>query len=159
MLTPAIHTFRESISYCDGLVADIAAEDFCTQPARGMNHPAWIVGHLAFSADRHATFIGGEQKLLAWKELFGKGSPLLADAAAHPSKDELMAAWHDAAKRYLATAEAATPEQLAAPQDYVRPENFPTLGDFITFSMTAHTAIHLGQLSAWRRAMGRPSLF
>ena len=158
MLTPAINTFRVNVGYCDGLVADIAAEDFCEQPVPGMNHPAWIIGHLAFAADRHTGMLGAEPQLGDWRELFGKGSAL-DDASKYPSKAEVMAAWHGAAERYIAAAEAATPEQLAAPHEYVQPDKLPTLGDFITFSMTAHTATHLGQLSAWRRAMGRPSLF
>ena len=33
---------------------------------------------------------------------------------------------------------------------------FPALGHAILHILTVHTAIHLGQLSPWRRAMGLP---
>ena len=32
--------------------------------------------------------------------------------------------------------------------------HFPTVGDFVIFLMTAHEMDHLGQIAAWRRAMG-----
>jgi hypothetical protein len=31
---------------------------------------------------------------------------------------------------------------------------FPTVGDMIVFMMTSHEMDHLGQIAAWRRAMG-----
>jgi hypothetical protein len=31
---------------------------------------------------------------------------------------------------------------------------FPTIGDHIVYMITAHQVDHLGQLAAWRRAMG-----
>ena len=31
---------------------------------------------------------------------------------------------------------------------------FPTIGDHVVFLMTSHEMDHLGQLAAWRRAMG-----
>ena len=31
---------------------------------------------------------------------------------------------------------------------------FPTVGDMIIFLMTSHEMDHLGQIAAWRRAMG-----
>ena len=35
-----------------------------------------------------------------------------------------------------------------------RRAHFPTVGDFAIFLMTAHEMDHLGQIAAWRRAMG-----
>ncbi len=47
--------------------------------------------------------------------------------------------------------------------DDVEKERFrklmPTLGDGMTFLLTGHFWMHLGQLSAWRRACGMPPLF
>lgn len=31
---------------------------------------------------------------------------------------------------------------------------FPTVGDMVIFLMTSHEMNHLGQVAAWRRAMG-----
>ena len=35
---------------------------------------------------------------------------------------------------------------------------FPTIGDIVTSVMTSHIAVLPGELSAWRRAMGLPSV-
>lgn len=159
MLEEPVRVLRFLQAYGDGLAAAIPAEDFAKQPAPGMNPPAWIFGHLAFALDRHATFVGGEQHLGDWKEKFGKGSMPSADAADYPTKDELLAAWRGAIDRIIAAVESAPPEAFAVENTYVAPESLPTIGDFLTFSMTGHTSLHLGQLSAWRRAIGQPSLF
>jgi len=33
------------------------------------------------------------------------------------------------------------------------------MGDFFSFVLTGHEALHPGQLSAWRRARGKTELF
>lgn len=145
--------------YGDMLLADVEPEDMCRQPVAGMNHPAWIVGHLAMSADQHSVSAGGRRELKAWGERFGFGSEPTAEADAYPGKDELIEAWHDANERLIAAAQSATEAQLAAPTHGPLGEAYPTVAHFLTFSMTGHTSLHLGQLSAWRRADGRPRLF
>ena len=34
---------------------------------------------------------------------------------------------------------------------------FPTVGDFVDYLLSAHEANHIGQIAAWRRAMGLAS--
>jgi len=49
----------------------------------------------------------------------------------------------------------AEPAFLAQPHpNEKRRGHFPTVGDFAIFLMTAHEMDHLGQIAAWRRAMG-----
>lgn len=146
-------------AYGDSLCADIPAEDFCKQPVAGMNHPAWTLGHLAFAADRHSRYAGGEPQLTDWETLFGLGSQPSDDPTVYPSKEQLIAAWHAANDRLLAAIESADPARFEEPTQGPLGEALPTVGDFLTFSMTAHTSMHLGQLSAWRRAMGKPAMF
>jgi hypothetical protein len=159
MLTNAINVLRFLEGYGDTLVADVAPEDFCRQPLPGMNHPAWVFGHLAYASDRHGSLLGNDQQLAGWQGLFAKGSATSDNPADYPSKAELLAAWHAANARLIAAVEAASPEALGATNTYLPRPPLPTLGDFLTYSMTGHTASHLGQISAWRRADGRPPLF
>ena len=156
MLEKEIALLKFARGYADSLIGDIEPGDFGKQPVAGMNSPAWILGHLAYALDRHATFAGGEQTLGAWQELFGKGSPA---AANYPPKDEIVAAWHGAVERMIATVESADDAALTAPNPGPLPDAFPTVADFLAFSMAVHTSTHLGQLSAWRRADGRPPLY
>ena len=159
MLTTAINVLRFLEGYGDMLVADVSPEDFCRQPLPGMNHPAWVFGHLAYASDRHGTLVGNDQRLGDWQGMFAKGSATSDDPANYPSKDELLAAWKAANSRLIAAVEGASPERLATPNTYLPNGLLPTLGDFLAYSMTGHTSSHLGQVSAWRRADGRPPLF
>ncbi|MEM7626772.1 MAG: DinB family protein [Planctomycetota bacterium] len=161
MFEKEIKVLRFMQGYGDDLVADIEPADFCLQPVAGMNHPAWIIGHLALAADHHATYAGGgvERQLESWGPRFGFGSPLTSDPKDYPTKDELLAAWHDANERYIAAVSNADKASLVKPTEGPLGEALPTTDDFLTFSLTAHTSLHLGQLSAWRRADGRKPLF
>lgn len=40
------------------LVADISADKMAVQPAREMNHAAWVLEHLAYTADTLGTMLG-----------------------------------------------------------------------------------------------------
>jgi len=37
--------------------------------------------------------------------------------------------------------------------------NLPKMHDLLSFVLTGHEAMHLGQLSTWRRVQGHPPLF
>jgi len=159
MFEHAINVSKANVGYGDMLLADIEADQFADQPKPGMNHPAWIVGHLAFVADRVASLLGAEAQHADWKPLFG-GSSALQDAGAYPGKDTLIAAWHAAQNRLTDAVAAADPAALEGANPIERMQSVaPSMKDFVTFALTSHAAIHLGQLSSWRRAMGKPALF
>jgi hypothetical protein len=52
MLDSELKVNQFLMHYCRRLVADVADERMAEQPLLGVNHPASILGHLAFSADR-----------------------------------------------------------------------------------------------------------
>lgn len=158
MLENAFCVLQFLESYGEALVADIDPADFCLQPTPGLNHPAWIFDHLSYASDRHATLLGVEQRLVGWKGLFAKGSLPQPDPLLYPPKDELMGAWKDANSRLVAAIQSTTAARLASPNEYLKNGQLPTLRDFFTYSMTGHTAMHLGQVSAWRRACGCQAL-
>lgn len=149
--------FRFTQSYAEKLAADINEDEMARLPQRGMNHAAWLLGHVALGADFVALLLG--QSMVTeetWMATFGPGSTPTDDRAKYPSKDQLLAtmrATHDRAIKLLSQ---ATQAQLDAPnQTKFFPEEFPTVGALITHLMTTHAALHLGQLSAWRRSMGK----
>ena len=149
-------TARFTLGLGKMLVADIPDERFTERPAVTMNHPAWIIGHLAYVADAADAFLGGQSKLPhGWLELFKGGSQLTADRADYPSKDALMSLLEDATARAAARFPEADDAWLAQDlEDPRRRERFGTNGRFLTFVLTAHAAFHFGQLSTWRRAAG-----
>jgi len=158
-------TYNMMLAYGQKLVADVPDEKMCAQPVPGqiMNHPAFLLGHLAWANDNRAAALSGQQPTFAakpgCKELFGMGAKPSTDRSAYPSKAELLKAFEAAHARLGEAAAKATPEALAEPTPEPMRARFPTVGAMVLGLMTSHFATHLGQLSAWRRAMGYPSIF
>jgi hypothetical protein len=161
MLDSPIKVNQFLVNYSRMLLADIPDERMTEQPLPGVNHPAWILGHLASTADFVVAQLGGEKVLPAtWATLFGPGSKPSASRGDYPSGDELVRAFEQGYQQLRQKAAAASPEQLAKPPTNPRAkEMFPTLQDLVAFLLTGHVGGHLGQLSAWRRMIGLPPLF
>src|SRR5215213_4331238 len=80
------------LGYCQNLVRDLPDERMTEQPLPGVNHPAWILGHLANTFDRVNGILGGEKKCdAAWNEKFGGGSKLTSKRGDYPSREDLLA--------------------------------------------------------------------
>jgi hypothetical protein len=147
--------------FAKALVKDIDDADMAREAFGGANHAAWVLGHIIVSTDGVVKLLGREATAPAeWNALFGRGSTMSYDRAAYPSKEELLAALDKTFDAALVAARGATPEQCAAPHhvEMLR-RGLPTTGDLIAMLLTTHVAQHLGQLSAWRRALGKPAMF
>lgn len=148
------HIARMNVRYAEANLADIPAEKMTALPAGLTNHPAWIIGHIVLAAERTLQVLGGPAELTAESAAMF-GDPPNADAGAFPDKEDLLASLTDCYRRLERAFDAATDEQLAQPlPDEQMREIFPTVGDMAVGVMTLHPAIHLGQLAAWRTAMG-----
>ena len=161
MFETEIKINRFLMQYCRMLTGDVPDERFAEQPIPGVNHPAWIVGHLAVSTDSANALLGG-QKVLSekWGRLFGRGSKLCSSRAEYPAKDELLQAVEAGFQRACEIAATVSSECTARPNpNPILKESLPTAGDAFAFVLTSHFAAHLGQLSAWRRMIGLPPLF
>lgn len=162
MLDRELTLYAFVLHYCRLLTKDLDDATLAEQPYPGMNHPAWILGHLALSCDYAVKALGGDMVCpKEWHKQFGPGSVVVADRAAYPSKRELLTAVEAGHERVVAAARKATAEQLAAPQPFPIPllqKAFPTVGDLLAHLMATHPSLHLGQLSAWRRMKGLPAV-
>ena len=149
------------VGYCRTLVGDIADERMAEQPLAGVNHPAWILGHLAFTADATLGKLGAHKALPAeWATLFSAGSKPSAQRGLYPSKDDLLPAVEQGYQQLRQKAATANPEQLSRPTtNPVTKQTLPTLKDMVAFLLSGHMGVHLGQLSSWRRMIGLPPLF
>jgi hypothetical protein len=161
MLETEITMNRFLVGYCRMLVDDVADERFAEQPLMGINHPAWTLGHLAVTAERGITILGGKPELPEeWWTLFGPGSKPLSERSVFPSKADLIEATEGSFDRLRTAAAAATPEQLSMPSSHPRTKrSLPLVKDLAAFLLTAHFGIHLGQLTMWRRMIGLPPMF
>jgi alpha-galactosidase/6-phospho-beta-glucosidase family protein len=149
-----------TIGYAKTIMADVDDALMTEQPL-GMNHPAWILLHLATAADYAAKLLGGDGVCPSdWNEKADTKKPLSENRADYPAKEVLVATLEAAYKNASELYAKMTPESLQAPQKLGFFETeLPTVDDMSTFLLVSHANLHLGQLSAWRRATGKGPLF
>jgi hypothetical protein len=161
MLDTAIQVNQFLMRYCRTLMGDVADDRMAEQPIAGVNHPAWILGHLALMADGTVEKLGGQKSLpQEWAALFKAGSKPSASRGIYPSKDDLLRAVEQTYQQVRQHAATATAEQLALPTANPRAkEALPTLKEMLALLLSGHMGVHLGQLSSWRRMIGMPAMF
>jgi hypothetical protein len=149
-----------TIAYAKQILADIDDASMCQQPM-GLNHPAWLLLHLATAADYAASLLGGKGVCPSdWNEKADTKKPLTKQREDYPSKDVLIKTLEQAFQNASDLFQQASDTFLSQPQKLGFFESeLPTIADMATFLLIAHANIHLGQLSAWRRAMGKSPLF
>lgn len=163
-LEQEVKVYQFLLGYGEMLLSDIADEDAYKLICDGGVSPAWIMGHLGFVANRILAMCGGEPKIdiEKWQPLFGGGSKPTgeADKASYPAWEDLKNTWRKGHADLAAIAPNVTEEQLGQPNPNERMKDaLPTVEDFLSFVLTGHDAMHLGQLSTWRRVQGRAPLF
>ena len=156
MIDEILNSYGMCLMLLRRAVEDVDEAQMVAQPHGVVNHPAWTLGHLIFSAQA----IGGEMGVApwlgdGWGKPFGTGSTPQSDPSLYPSKEELLAALADAQRRLAERLKEIGEEGLSEPMPDVRyREVFPTLGHAVLHILTVHASLHVGQLQAWRRAMG-----
>jgi hypothetical protein len=156
VLQHILHVHTLNLGITKRLVSDLSDDQMCAQPHGVVNHPAWSLGHLAVAADAAGKLLGLSSVLPAgWPETFRTGGIPSPDKRVFPGKDELLRVITEQHGRLARALSEADPAMLAQPHpNEKRRDHFPTVGDFVIFLMTAHEMDHLGQIAAWRRAMG-----
>ena len=156
MIKHVIDLYQFNLNFAHSLVKDISLEQMVQQPHNVVNHPAWTLGHLVMTANGLTTLIGLEANIPeGWDKIFITGSIPSGSAAAYPAKEELLShlsAAHERNATALKTIDLTFLDH-PHPNEKLR-KHFPTIGALAIFLMTSHEMDHLGQLAAWRRAMG-----
>lgn len=159
MFERELRLYAMMLKYCRKLTVDLTDEQIYVAPCSGANTPAWLLGHLAISADYGLQLVGRPTHCsAAWHKQFAPGSLPSALKAPGLKKFELMDTLEAGHARVNEAAAVTTLEQMAESHGlaFLR-DSLPTKGDVMAHLLTTHEACHLGQLSAWRRQMGLPS--
>lgn len=159
-LTSAILiTWRRNGAYALRLVGDLSDAQMTAQPVPGrvLNHPAWVLSHLNLYTTIAAAMLRQTPFPDPADHMYGAKSEPLSDAAAYLNRAKLVEQFKTAHDDAEAALVAASENAFASPTplDRWRPLH-PTTGDMLVTLMVKHESAHLGQLSAWRRAMGLP---
>jgi hypothetical protein len=142
------------------LIEDVPDEMMTRQVGAVVNHPAWVIGHLTHSYEA----IGGELGITPWlpedwRKKFGTGSTPVVEREIYRPKAELLNSLAKAQSRVFARLNAIGEQGLSESLPDVRyREVFPTVGQAVLHVLTAHAALHVGQLTVWRRSVGLPPL-
>ncbi len=159
---------RRARGFAERAWAGIPAEKFARKPIVGgapieTNHPAFIYGHLCLYPARIAAGVGGDQSSAAtppaWMDLFKAGSVCRDDPEGriYPRMDEITRTFlrtYDAALEAVEKADDAIFARPLPDENYR--QHFPTIGVATLVYCCSHLAMHMGQVSAWRRCMGLP---
>lgn len=151
--------WEANTGYAISLVRDVRPDQFIAQPVAGitMNHPAWVLSHLNVYAPIVAAMLRGEAFDDPADHRYGRNSKVINDPSEYLAKDELVEAYSRAHDDALRAIKEADDRVLTMPTPLARwRSSKPTIGAMLLELMVRHESIHLGQLSAWRRAMGLP---
>lgn len=152
-------TWRRNRAYGQRLLEDLDDAAMVAQPVPGvtMNHAAWCFSHLNVYAPIAASMLRGAPFEDPLDHPFGQKSAPINDPSAYKPAKALLAEYlhlHDDAEGALV---AATDAVLARQNPLERWRGLhPTIGAQIVTLMAKHESMHLGQVSAWRRALGLP---
>ncbi len=143
------------------IISEIPEEKMVWQPSAGINHPMWSIGHLVTTTSFFANLAGKTPVYPAAWDLLFKGKTIPTDdAARYPSKSELMSAFEESFALSREIYLGLSDEKMSEDNPHERSRSkLPLLSDFTAFLLTGHVAMHLGQLSMWRRLAGYEPLF
>ena len=147
------------VEYMNLLVADIDESEFDHQPIEGFNPPRWTLGHLAIYTDYALRATGGRfQCPKQWHRSFARGTTSDQTPEDLPSKNELIKKIIDGFSTVRDRCQQMDASAVAARHSvpFLSSTPLTTVGHVVSHLMTTHFSGHLGQLSAWRRACGRP---
>ncbi len=159
-------------NYVEPMLKGVTPERFarlavCNGKTINANHPAWVLGHLAYYHHKILGLVnkpaGITQPPAGYEELFKNGTECRDDAEGkiYPKMAELTKFYFDTFPLTIDAVANADDALLldANPGEGRMKELFPLRGQIIAFLLSGHPMSHLGQISTWRRIEGLPSAF
>lgn len=162
MFTQEITLNQFFLDYFEGLIKDLPETGLAEQGA-GRGHSAlWLLGHIAITGDSGRMMLGLERSCSpTWFVGFGTNS---SDEIKNPDKynaNEMIEAIRRIYSELQQAAASADPDAMQQPHqvEVLKGSKLVTNADILAHLLTTHFAMHLGQLSYWRRLQGKPVLF
>jgi len=152
------HSLTQSAMLLNRYTADLTPQEYLHRPTPKANCVAWTIGHLTLS-DRNVLKRLGVSDLPPLPDGFEKrfsrdaGCP---EASEFGDVSQLLPLFNQHRQRLIDAVKRATPQQLSAPLEKPHPM-FANAGEMALF-MSAHAAMHAGQVTIVRRSLGRPPL-
>jgi len=158
-----LFAWKKNKDYGANLVADLSEEQMVAQPASDpnapSNHPAWVLSHLNVYHPVMKAIIKGEEFEDPKSHQFGMLSKPESSRDVYGSKQELVDAYvrgHEEVAELLGNADDSVFTNAVKLPRWS--EIMPVAGVALPYLMFNHENGHLGQVSAWRRIQGLPSV-
>lgn len=158
-----LFTWNKNLDYAQRLVADLTEEQMVAQPATNpdapSNHAAWILSHLNAYLPVIASIIKDEEFEDPKHHPFGMLSKPESSRDVYESKEVMVQAFVDGHQNVIELLSRCDDSVFGNQIKLSRWESvMPTAGIALPYLMLNHENMHLGQLSAWRRIQGLPSV-
>ena len=155
--------FAKTRAYTEDMLAHVQPDDWFRQPAEGITHIAWQVGHLAVAEHSLAMKrIRGTQPQDAqlvsreFSALFGKGSTPTGDPSIYPNPEEIRRVLDDVHRTAMAELSTSSDDMLDQEVDPIHPM-FRTKLESLQWCVQ-HEMLHVGQIALLRRLFGEDYL-
>ena len=159
-LMPGAHV---SLHYAMSLAAEIPSDRWGESAITNCSHPAFNYAHLAIYPNRMLEILGRDDLCIDLPfdpELVMPGAECLEDASCYPSKEEVLPLMEKGYNLVIELLPTLEEKELTSPNPLEgrMAELFPTKGAMVGFMLNNHVMMHMGQVSAWRRAIGLGSV-
>ena len=162
-LEMAASQIKAARQYTEILLDDIDQESWYEQPAEGINHVAWQVGHVAMAQYGLALFRQrgrkeSDRELIPreFLRMFAKDSSPLIDVDLRPEPAEIREIFDRIHEEVLRELDTYPIEELETPVDFPYVGFSNKLGSLL---MSAHhEMLHAGQIGMLRRLLGKPPI-
>ena len=163
VLAGYIFCAEKNLDYGPKLVADLDQSQMTLQPAKDpaapSNHPAWVFSHLNVYLPIISAALKGELFDDPKDHKFGMQSKPSDDASIYETKEQLVTAYIEGHQAVIDQLKSGDASILDHPIELERWRAFfPTAAVLLPYLLCNHENQHLGQISAWRRIQGMPSV-
>ncbi|MFK8111291.1 MAG: DinB family protein [Rubripirellula sp.] len=153
------------LGYADRLLVGIEPDKFARFAKNGetiieSNHPSFILGHLALYPGRIVDHLGAGKIVIpeGFESVYSKDAKCVddPDGSIYPPMPEVVEAFQSGYGAAMTALRDAADSDLDQPNPSGgrMTELFPSVGSMFAFYVGGHVMLHIGQMSAWRRAMG-----
>ncbi|MCB0337018.1 MAG: hypothetical protein KDD62_11960 [Bdellovibrionales bacterium] len=164
-----VSPLQQLLKYGLQLVQDIEPNTFGFKPTTSdgivinLNHPAFVMGHLCVYPEKIFTLLDQDISSVAapagFKELFLKGKECVhdPDCSIYPHKEIIVQSFENGYRSVIEVLPQIPDSGFFKANPYQDSlDRFPTAGAFVSYLLSGHMGVHLGQVSSWRRVMGYP---
>ena len=156
----AIGQIKFAREYTHSLIADLEPADWFRQPAEGVSHLAWQIGHLAMAQYGLCLFrmrgrADVDQELMSssFRKKFSKGTTPDPDPAKNPSPEEIRGVFDRVYEQSMLELPTFSDDILDEPVEMPYAAIATKFGGLLFCSH--HEMLHAGQIGLLRRLLGK----